>query len=505
MKRLAIILGFCSCTLTAAQAQDSFDDLLKSSRMQFDAVVKSARDDYQKLREEADREYAKVMKEAWAESLAYKAIEPPKEVPVVPVKYEKMELTLPSIKLPVKDFSVVELPQPKKVLPVAVPLPVVEKKDIPTVFPVKKDELAGAMFSFPFYGSQIEVAAGKEHKFALKSLSEGDIAKAWSTLGHEKYKGLLESCLKVRSEKNMCDWAYLKMLNTLFDTLFGGRCNESTMLAAYVYAQSGYKVRLAKNSNRLYLLYASCHTIYSKNFWRVDGDKFYLYDGDVNSVNICRAKYDNEQPMSMQISSSPILAKNNSGNRALKSKRYPEAVGNVRINKNLIDFFNDYPLAGVDNENWVLNANTPISDEVKATLYPSLKKAIAGKKEIDALNCLLNFVQTALVYERDEKVWGHDRVFFAEETLFYPYADCEDRSILFSRLVRDLMGLDVVFLYYPGHLATAVKCRLQQQGDYVVVGASRYLVCDPSYINAPAGATMPEVAQQKASVIKLND
>ena len=32
----------------------------------------------------------------------------------------------------------------------------------------------------------------------------------------------------------------------------------------------------------------------------------------------------------------------------------------------------------------------------------------------------------------------------------------EDRSILLSRLVRDLLALKVVLVYYPGHLATAI-------------------------------------------------
>lgn len=56
---------------------------------------------------------------------------------------------------------------------------------------------------------------------------------------------------------------------------------------------------------------------------------------------------------------------------------------------------------------------------------------------------ILNWVQTGSEYEYDDKVWRHDRAFFAEETLYYPYCDCEDRSILFSRFVRDLLGLDV--------------------------------------------------------------
>ena len=109
----------------------------------------------------------------------------------------------------------------------------------------------------------------------------------------------------------------------------------------------------------------------------------------------------------------------------------------------------------------------------------------------------------AFEYQYDEKVWGGDRAFFAEETLYYPYADCEDRSILYSRLVRDLLGLDVVLVYYPGHLATAVRFPMQLPGDFFELESGKYLVCDPTYIGAPIGVSMPNMDEQKAKVILL--
>lgn len=117
---------------------------------------------------------------------------------------------------------------------------------------------------------------------------------------------------------------------------------------------------------------------------------------------------------------------------------------------------------------------------------------------------LLNFVQTAFEYEYDDKVWGCDRAFFAEETLYYPYCDCEDRSILFSRLVRDLMGLDVALVYYPGHLATAVAFNDEVPGDYIELGGRRYVVCDPTFIGAPVGMTMPGMDNSGAKVLLLS-
>lgn len=90
---------------------------------------------------------------------------------------------------------------------------------------------------------------------------------------------------------------------------------------------------------------------------------------------------------------------------------------------------------------------------------------------------------------------------FADETLFYPYSDCEDRAILYSILVRDLLDLDVVLLHYPGHLATAVCFGTELTGDHLTIGDRRYTVCDPTYIHADVGQAMPKFKKIPAEVI----
>lgn len=152
---------------------------------------------------------------------------------------------------------------------------------------------------------------------------------------------------------------------------------------------------------------------------------------------------------------------------------------------------------------WSIYANTPLSTQSVEMLYPVLKENLKGKTQLDAVNRILNFVQTGFVYEYDDVVWGHDRAFFADETLYYPYCDCEDRSILFSRIVRDILGLKVLLVYYPGHLYTAVHFNEEVKGDYITLENDKYIVCDPTYIGAPVGRTMPNMDNSGATVILL--
>ena len=179
----------------------------------------------------------------------------------------------------------------------------------------------------------------------------------------------------------------------------------------------------------------------------------------------------------------------------------------VQVNKNLIGFYQDYPTSAVSNNmmtRWAMYGNTPMSSKIKDILYPQLREILKGVDVLTAANWLLYFVQTAFVYEYDDKVWGRDRAFFAEESLFYPYCDCEDRSILYTRLVRDLLGLKTILVYYPGHLASAVLFNNPVKGDYININGNRFTICDPTYIGAPVGVTMPNMDNKTAKVILLN-
>jgi hypothetical protein len=116
---------------------------------------------------------------------------------------------------------------------------------------------------------------------------------------------------------------------------------------------------------------------------------------------------------------------------------------------------------------------------------------------------MLHWTQTGFKYKLDEEVWGIDRPFFGEESLFYPYCDCEDRAILLSHLVRDLLGLDVILVYYPGHLAMATNFLDDVDGDYILLNNKKYVICDPTYIGASIGETMPNMDNKTATVIEL--
>ena len=163
-----------------------------------------------------------------------------------------------------------------------------------------------------------------------------------------------------------------------------------------------------------------------------------------------------------------------------------------------MDFYNEYPQCEWTNYSWA-----GLSDEVKAKLYPMLRKGIEGKSQIEAANRIINFVQTAFDYKTDGNQFGYERSLFADESFFYPYNDCEDRSYLFSILMKDLLGLEVVLLLYPGHLATAVHYTEPLSGSYFTMDGKTWFISDPTYIGANVGECMPKYAKTNPEVYKL--
>jgi hypothetical protein len=260
----------------------------------------------------------------------------------------------------------------------------------------------------------------------------------------------------------------------------------------------------ASPDGQIHLLVGSNYILYDRSFYSLTEGRFFPLTEVNGGLAICQGSFEGEKPFSLLMTKEPKLAAKNEQAQTRKARTGLTAT--CLVNRNLIDLYNDYPTGQYGEDfgtRWAAYADAPMPELVKKDLYPALMEGVRGVPEAQAVNKLLNWVQTAFEYEYDDKVWGQDRAFFPTESLYYPYCDCEDRSILFSPIVRDLLNLDVVLLYYPGHLATAVKLNQEVNGDYLIVGGQKYIVCDPTYIGAPMGRTMPGMDNSSAKVIAL--
>jgi hypothetical protein len=79
---------------------------------------------------------------------------------------------------------------------------------------------------------------------------------------------------------------------------------------------------------------------------------------------------------------------------------------------------------------------------------------------------------------------------FAQETLYYNKSDCEDRAILYAYLIKELFNIEVIGVKYKDHMATALHIPIR--GDAISENSKRFVIADPTYINANIGQSMPK-------------
>lgn len=510
MKKILIALLFVLCTLPIVAQQSSFDQFKKQQNDKFNQFKEDKQAEYDAFRKRVNEEYAETLRKAWKEFPVHEADQPIEEKELPPVIYEEpapqpSPQPDPSPQPPIEEEKPTIETEPVQIAvkPKVVVVPAPEPTPEP-IAPVKPKEESYKKVSIGFFGNIITIGFPSNDNLKLRALEEKSIAEAWDQLSDSRYDITISTALSARKANNLCDWAYMKMLQAATEKQYG-KTNEAVLAQAFLMTQSGYRIRLGMSETKLYMLVASMYDIFNMRYYTIEGTKFYNVSGENNrGLQITEANYGKEKSLSLQMKQLPQLNSNPTPKRTFSSKK--GVTTSASVNKNLIDFFNSYPQACISKNpttRWAAYANTPLEKAVKDMLYPPLKKTISGMNERNAVGILLNWVQTAFEYKLDDQVWGTDRAFFAQETLYYPYCDCEDRAILFSRLVRDLVGLDVVLLYYPGHLAAAVAFNGEEKGDYLVYKQKRYVVCDPTYINAGVGRTMPGMNNQEAQIIAL--
>ncbi len=382
------------------------------------------------------------------------------------------------------------------------PAPVVKpepKKEVPTPKPETSPLYSGGegRMTISFGGVQYHVSNTLKGAITLTSVKEKDVASSFEKLYMSDYKPLLSDLTTLRKKDLGNDWALYLFIKQVSEKLVGK--NESIVLRQFLLNNLGYRARTARNANtnELHLLVAPSVQLYGCIYVDESDAKFY----DVESKNpyalyMCPKEAPTaKKTINMSQAAMPVLKgeRKSSVHTAKKSA----VTVSTSVSKQMADYYNRIPQC-----DYSVYVNASVDKEVVNPVLTSLRMAIQGKSERDAANILLDFCQNAFEYATDPQQFGYEKPFFVEELFYYPYCDCEDRSILYRYLVKNLLGLDVVLLDYPNHIATAVKFNTEIKGDYVNVGGEKYLVCDPTYIGASIGMAMPQFKSVAANVLR---
>ena len=486
MKKYTLLL-ITLCFSLCSMAQNDI-------RAQFEAYKQKRAQEYKDYREKANAAFAEYLKKRWAnfepnvaqpspipDVLPEPEVAPPTESPSqeAPKPLPKPENTVNTIK------DIVDKERPSSVVP-----------SINTL-------------SVDFCGDALSVPCNKEKLPHISIPDEQSFSSMWSI-----FSGTTTPAVKYVEQyvttHNLNGWACYQLVKRISEQAYGkDESNERIALQAFLLAQLKYRAQVGMCGSTLVLLLPFKETIYEVSYLTLGSQKYYIYSYGHNK-NAGYRTYDNNfeyaqnvlsaaMAGSMKIGKSKNMEFERLGAMLGQKLEAPIYMGNIALQYN-------YPIL----DNIVYYNQTLPAEFAKAILTP-LRQKLSGKSEKEAVSYLLNFVQNGFAYADDNVVFGRQKQLFIEESFFYGQNNCKDRVGVFSWLVKELVGLDVIGVRYKGnaasngvaHITCAVAFTEDVSGDSYNYKNKRYVMCDPTYINASIGQTMPCYINSKPEILPL--
>jgi hypothetical protein len=484
MRLLSLMI--CLLLVQTSYAENDYDRWLKRTQRDFKNYV-----------EASDRDFADYLKANWQAI----GMEPPqlrdqtpkpRNLPEAPKQEEAADLDTPPVQL-------APLPAPGK--PVAS-----SSSDDDFINDSSNDSSNGPMVSFDFFGHKLNIACPSLYSDGYRGTPTANgIADYWEKLSEVDYKPLLAQINSEAKRLRLNDWGKILLIQHLASSINRDN-NSQALLSWYLSVRAGFDARVAFNQN-IYLLLPSSRPLYGITFFTLNKRPYYAlgyaadgrYDPPRGKVFTYDCQHESgQQTLNFDTPSAFAAAGNPERHNLVFSFNNQQYDLHLNLLRNTAAYYQLYPQLDLD---YYLQAGMP--DNISRELLSQLKPLLQGKTEQQAVNLLLRFTQTAFEYETDRQQFGYENYLFPAETLFYRYSDCEDRAILFAWLTRHLLNLDVALVTWPGHVAAAVAFHGDVAGAAWSIGDKRYVVADPTYINANAGLVMPEFAGIKPELHTL--
>lgn len=493
-----LILSLCIPFACVAQI-DSFDEYVRAQKAEFSSYKDNVDVNFNRYRDSLNNKFAKYLANNWEKFSPNEGIIRPKEPKPDKVPVVKSGAALPSAnKLPVEEYTKPAEQVNPKPRPAPVPVPVPQTQPIPPA-PAKNY----AETKVTFFGVNTHFAVAPQiNNIELKGITEKDIAEFWQKLTTCDYQNLINQYKQTKQNQQLNDYAFYQYILKSAKTLFLDN-NRQIVFSVFMLNQFGYKAKIGKTDNRLVCLLAIPQQLYSTSYLTINGDKYYIFDGNRNEKTASFSSiytYRDFMEGCNNFIDMNIYNPMKLGDDKQICNIHNDIFGDMELamDKNIIDFYKHYPQVEIQ-----VYADAGMNATVLKQIAGYLKPQLKGLSETEAVNLLLSFMHQSFKYKTDKEQFGYEKPMFCEETLFYPYSDCEDNAILFSHLVRHLLNLQTVLIDYPGHVATAICFNEDVTGTYVVVDGKKFVICDPTYMGASIGMAMPQYASTAVKIIPL--
>lgn len=481
--RILLILTFLFFSYN--MFSQTYEDIVKQMEAEFEEYAQKNEDIFQKFSEENDKIFSNHLREAWEQYNLNIGINPddaPK--PDYLPEYNKSQKKEP---VNIKGVEKYKKTDSKAFCPID---PGLQKKET--------DKFETMSVQFNFYGKELSIYYDVNFiKSIPTSFNEDVFANYWDEMCKTNYNHFINQLKELKADMNLNDWGYFMLIKKSSEKIFQDAKNETNLLTWFIFSKSRYKIRVSHKGNNVYLLVPSLNTMYGHRYYEFNNIKYYLLDANNDDVMTYEFDFpDAKMLMDFNIYNTINIGNNNAEKTIsfnYEGKNYPIK---IKYNINTINFFKEYPLVDIK-----VYFNAAVSIIAKESLSENFLPIIKDMSNIQAVNFILNFVQSSFGYKTDKDQFGKEKFLFPEEVIFYPFSDCEDRSSLFTFMIKDILNLEVVGLAYKGHFATAINFNQDIEGDFIEYNGEKYIISDPTFKNAPVGMLMTEYRDKEAEII----
>lgn len=335
-----------------------------------------------------------------------------------------------------------------------------------------------------FYGEQISLSFPTDmHVLFTGGVQEDQMIRFYKRLEKTSFNILLDELDKVKKALNLNDWLYYKLMKRAVYKFNPDISKKQIELTTwFLLSKKGWNTRLAYSGQDIFVYVFTEDELFEIPMIDDDGKTFVNLSGIGLKKKLRQGIYmlnftpgPNGAPFSFYLESLPRFnpkKENRSYRFNFKGQQYQV---DVKIDKRIKQLMDDYPIFA---ENEYLEV--PLSETVENSLIPQLKVFLDGKSNAEALEFLVAFTRSSFRYKKDQEYFGDSKPMIADEVFHYPFSDCEDRSALFYRLVKELLDLPMIIVAYPEHLTIAVSFKPEKGGDAIKYKGKNYYICDPT-------------------------
>lgn len=313
-----------------------------------------------------------------------------------------------------------------------------------------------------------------QYEILMKNYNKDDLLK------------LIREIENIRKTLQLDDWFYYQLIRRVSQNIIPKQQNYTgyTLIKYMLLQYSGFDTRAFYSKSKILLYINSKDTVYNIPVKTIGENNYVCLNyHDYNSnIDFDTEKFEKEigklkiaHPFSYKISKIPFfnpdstIKKNISFQYKGKKEEY-----SFQINPHGQEYFKNYPVI-----DYRYHFSIPFSSNIESSLIEKLKSRLSKLSVQDGVSYLMEFTRSGFQFAPDKIIYGGEKRFSPEETLFAENSDCEDRSSLMFALLTRIYNLPMIVISYTDHVNLGIGFE-KVYGKGIQFEGRTYTLCEPT-------------------------